>query len=194
VPEGDTLYRTAAVLREVLEGRVVIAARGRSDGVALGRVVGSHVDRVEAHGKHLLMGFSNGLTLHTHLRMHGSWHRYRTEERWRRGISHAVATIEVPGTVAVCFDAPTVELLDTRALGLHPALSALGPDLRIRAVSVTFNDGSFTAQVAGGPEVRFGTASDVAMKARVATAVLAALAGSPVKYVDVSVPAAPVSG
>jgi endonuclease-8 len=31
--------------------------------------------------------------------------------------------------VAVCFDAPTVELLDDRALAIHPALARLGPDL-----------------------------------------------------------------
>jgi endonuclease-8 len=92
-------------------------------------VVGSRVDRVESHGKHLLIGFDNGMTLHTHLRMNGSWHRYRAGERWQRSPSRAVAVIEVPGAVAVCFDAPTVELLDTRALAVHPALKALGPDL-----------------------------------------------------------------
>ena len=37
--------------------------------------------------------------------------------------------IEVPGSVAVCFDAPTVELFEQRAEGLHPALARLGPDL-----------------------------------------------------------------
>ena len=129
MPEGDTLFRTAAVLREVLAGRQVVAARGRPDGVPLGRVVGQVVDSVEAAGKHLLIGFSGGLTLHTHLRMHGSWHRYRAGERWRRSPSRAVAVIEVPAALAVCFDAPTVELIDTRALGLHPALAGLGPDL-----------------------------------------------------------------
>ena len=41
----------------------------------------------------------------------------------------AVAVIEVPGAVAVCFDAPTVELLDSRAVAIHPALRSLGPDL-----------------------------------------------------------------
>ncbi|MBA2275526.1 MAG: Fpg/Nei family DNA glycosylase [Chloroflexi bacterium] len=129
MPEGDTLFRTAAVLREVLAGRPVTAARGRPDGVALGRVVGSRVGRVEAAGKHLLISFSNGLSLHTHLRMNGSWHRYRTGEAWRRTPARAVAVVEVPGAVAVCFDAPTVELLDSRALAIHPALAALGPDL-----------------------------------------------------------------
>jgi endonuclease-8 len=129
MPEGDTLFRTATVLREVLQGKDVVAARGRADGAALARVVGSRVDRVDSHGKHLLIGFDNGLTLHTHMRMNGSWHRYRTAERWQRSPSRAVAVIEVPGAVAVCFDAPTVELIDTRALALHPSLRALGPDL-----------------------------------------------------------------
>jgi endonuclease-8 len=36
--------------------------------------------------------------------------------------------IETPRAVAVCFDAPTVELLETRALALHPALRSLGSD------------------------------------------------------------------
>jgi endonuclease VIII len=129
VPEGDTLFRTAAVLRQVLLGRLVSAARGRPDGVQLERVVGSTVTRVEAQGKHLLIDFSNGLTLHTHLRMHGSWHRYRPWETWKRSPSRAVAVIGTPNAVAVCFDAPTAELLETRALALHPQLSTLGPDL-----------------------------------------------------------------
>lgn len=129
MPEGDTLFRTATVLREVLAGKEVTAARGRPDGVALGRAVGSHVERVESVGKHLLISFSNGLSLHTHLRMNGSWHRYGSGERWRRSPARAVAVIEVSYAMAVCFDAPTVELLDSRALGLHPVLAALGPDL-----------------------------------------------------------------
>jgi endonuclease-8 len=37
--------------------------------------------------------------------------------------------LEVEGSVAVCFDAPVVELFEQRAEALHPSLSALGPDL-----------------------------------------------------------------
>jgi endonuclease VIII len=129
VPEGDTLHRTAEVLREALVGRPVTGARGRADGVALQRVVGDQVQRVEARGKHLLIDFSGGLTLHTHLRMHGSWHCYRAGERWLRSPARAVAVIETEQAVAVCFDAPTVELIDSRALALHPGLARLGPDL-----------------------------------------------------------------
>jgi hypothetical protein len=46
----------------------------------------------------------------------------------------------------------------------------------------------------GGPQVRFGAPTDIPTKARVAAAVLASLGGTPVQYVDVGVPAAPVSG
>jgi endonuclease-8 len=61
--------------------------------------------------------------------MNGSWHRYRPGERWRRSPARAVCVIETPAAVAVCFDAPVAELLETRALALHPALARLGPDL-----------------------------------------------------------------
>ena len=71
----------------------------------------------------------NGLELRTHLRMNGTWHRYRPGERWRRPAARAVLVLEVEGAVAVCFDAPVVELFEARAEGLHPALAPLGPDL-----------------------------------------------------------------
>jgi endonuclease-8 len=61
--------------------------------------------------------------------MNGSWHRYRPGERWRRPPSRARLVLEVPGAVAVCFDAPVVELFEERAEALHPSLSKLGPDL-----------------------------------------------------------------
>ena len=106
-----------------------MAARGRPGGAQLERLVGSAGRRrVTARGKHLLIDFDDGLTLHTHLGMHGSWHRYR-------GASAGVARRPGRGAardrsaVAVCFDAPVVELLEHRALALHPGLAGLGPDL-----------------------------------------------------------------
>jgi endonuclease-8 len=129
MPEGDTIYRTAQVMRRTLRGDILVAARGRAGGARLERVVGSRTSTVRSRGKHLLVGFDNGLTLHTHLGMNGSWHRYRPGERWREPPSNAVAVLETASALAVCFDAPTVELLETRALAIHPLLSRLGPDL-----------------------------------------------------------------
>ena len=131
MPEGDTLFRTAAGLRPYLVGRDVVAARAQGPGPVpqIQRVVGKRVDAVESQGKNLLIRFDGGLELRTHLRMNGSWHRYRPGERWRRPPGRARLVLEVDGSVAVCFDAPVVELFETRAEPLHPSLSQLGPDL-----------------------------------------------------------------
>jgi endonuclease-8 len=131
MPEGDTLFRTAAGLRPYLLGREVRAARVQGPGPVpqIHRVVGRRIDAIEAQGKNLLIRFDDGLELRTHLRMHGSWHRYRPGERWRRPPARARLVLDVDGSVAVCFDAPVVELFETRAEHLHPALARLGPDL-----------------------------------------------------------------
>ena len=129
MPEGDTLARIAAGLRPHLAGRTVTAARARVPGPQVQRVVGATIADVLASGKNLLIRFDNGLELRTHLRMRGTWHRYRPGEPWRRAPGRAVLVLEVPGAVAVCFDAPVVELFETRAEAIHPSLGRLGPDL-----------------------------------------------------------------
>jgi len=109
MPEGDTIHRTAAGLRPYLVGRLVLAASS-SRGADVGRLVGSTVTAVDTLGKNLLVRSSNGLTVRTHLRMNGSWHRYRPAEPWRLPASRAALVLEVEGAVAVCFDAPVVEV------------------------------------------------------------------------------------
>ena len=86
---------------------------------------GETVVAVRAEGKHLLVDFSGGLTLRTHLRMTGRWDLYRTDERWRRASSSARVVIEVPEWVAVCFSAPDVALSRRNRV----ATTHLGPDL-----------------------------------------------------------------
>jgi endonuclease VIII len=128
MPEGDTLYRTAADLRPHLVGRAILAARARVPGPRIHLIVGATVTEVLALGKNLLIRFSNGLEVRTHLRMNGIWHTYPTGARWRRAPARAVLVLEVEGAVAVCFDAPVVELLEVRAEALHAPLGGLGPD------------------------------------------------------------------
>ncbi|HEX6655705.1 MAG TPA: DNA-formamidopyrimidine glycosylase family protein [Candidatus Limnocylindria bacterium] len=134
MPEGDTIFRTATVLRRALLGGVVRRASAQP-GPGLSRVpdlsvlAGSTVEEVQSRGKHLLIGFSGGRWLRTHMRMKGSWHRYRPGEAWRLPTRRAVCVLETDTAVAVCFDAPVVELLTDAELARHDALRALGPDL-----------------------------------------------------------------
>ena len=131
MPEGDTIFRAAAGLRPYLVGRRVEDARANGPGPVpqVRRIVGREITAVDALGKNLLIRFDNGLELRTHLRMKGVWHRYRPGERWHMPPSRASLVLEVPGAVAVCFDAPVVELLEQRAETLHEPLAGLGPDL-----------------------------------------------------------------
>ena len=87
------------------------------------------IERVESHGKHLEIVWDDGLVLHTHLRLSGSWHLYRVGERWRRPMDHMRVVIEVADWVAVCFDAPVVETYREYDRFRHPGFGRLGPDL-----------------------------------------------------------------
>lgn len=116
-------------MRAWLVGREVTAAR-TTTGAAVARLVGETVEEVQARGKHLLVRFTGNLTLHSHMQMTGSWHVYSTGDRWRRPAHEARIVLDVTGDrVAVCFNAPTVEVIERRAEHLHPALARLGPDV-----------------------------------------------------------------
>src|SRR3954467_12697537 len=131
MPEGDTIFRTAVSLRRWIEGRVVTAASSPVRGAPLERVVGTTVEAVETRGKHLLIRFSSGDVLHTHMRMNGAWHVYPAGERWRKPADDARIVLEAGERVAVCFNAPVVELLRRREEPVHPGLKGLGPDVLV---------------------------------------------------------------
>jgi endonuclease-8 len=131
MPEGDVLFRTAVTLQKWLAGREVTDAT-----TAARLMVGRKVEKVEANGKHLLMRFDSGHVLHTHLRMTGSWHVYKAGERWQRPPSQAKVSVTCGERVAVCFNAPVVELLAPGAEENHPSLAGLGPDVLDRPIDL----------------------------------------------------------
>ncbi|MDQ1437885.1 MAG: endonuclease [Acidimicrobiaceae bacterium] len=131
MPEGDTIFRTARSLGQWLEGREITAARTTAAAVPAAKLVGQRVTGVEAKAKHLLIRFDSGVVLHTHMRMTGAWHVYRAGERWRKPAYQARVVLEAGERVAVCFNAPVVELLAKRGEEVHPALTRLGPDVLV---------------------------------------------------------------
>ena len=136
MPEGDVLFRTAVTLRRWLVGETVTGARSRVPGLATARIVGRRIEAVDARGKHLLIRFEDGPVLHTHMRMTGSWHAYRAGDRWRRPERQARLVIEAGDRVAVCFNAPVIELLAPQAERVHPSLGRLGPDVLAEPLDV----------------------------------------------------------
>jgi endonuclease-8 len=128
VPEGDTIHRTACALRTALVGKPM----ERFDAPRLVGPVphaGRMIEKVASHGKHLEITWDDGLVLHTHMRMTGSWHLYRVGEKWRRPYRQLRASIETSDWVAVCFNAPVVETYRVPDRRRHPGMGRLGPDL-----------------------------------------------------------------
>ena len=97
-PEGDSIARMARVLNAALAGQTVTRFDGRTAPLTSGRdardPTGVTLTHVDARGKHLLMHFSDGRLLRSHMRMHGSWHLYRPGERWRAPASAVRAVID----------------------------------------------------------------------------------------------------
>ncbi len=129
MPEGDTIFRAARTLDRALGQREVLSARSTVARVRADSLVGARILGVEARGKHLLIHFADGRALHSHMGMHGSWHIYRPGERWQRPPAQGRCVLETDAFVAVCFGAPTLELLSRAALREHEQLRKLGPDL-----------------------------------------------------------------
>jgi endonuclease VIII len=125
LPEGDTIWRTAAALRRRIAGKVVRDARPQ----AIARLKGRQVKAVDPNGKHLVISFEGGIALHSHMGMTGSWHTYQPGERWRQPAWRATVVLGFDDVVAVCFAAPVMELVrDARSPVAH-----LGPDILAEA-------------------------------------------------------------
>jgi endonuclease-8 len=130
VPEGDTVYRTAVHLDEALAGRVLTRCDIRVPQHAAVDFTGQTVEGVVARGKHLLTRVG-AASIHTHLKMEGSWHIYRHGTAWRRPAHQARIILENADWVTVGFDLGTVEIVprdkEDEVVG-HLGPDLLGPD------------------------------------------------------------------
>src|SRR6202012_2912855 len=73
MPEGDVVWQTARRLHQALAGRPLTRSDFRVPQLATADLSGDVVTETVSRGKHLLTRTRGGLTVHTHLRMDGSW-------------------------------------------------------------------------------------------------------------------------
>jgi|SRR5580698_449185 endonuclease-8 len=73
MPEGDTVWRTARQLQDALAGRVLTRSDFRVPRYATVSLAGRAVAEAISRGKHLLIRVDGDVTVHTHLKMDGSW-------------------------------------------------------------------------------------------------------------------------
>jgi endonuclease VIII len=153
VPEGDTVWLAARRLHDALSGSVLTRSDFRVPALATADLSGRLVTGVVSRGKHLLTRVEDDLTLHTHLRMDGSWHLYRLGERRRGGPEWQIRVLlETQGWQAVGYRLPVVELLaraeEERAVG-HLGPDLLGPD---------WDEAEAVRRLGGRPEREVGDA------------------------------------
>jgi endonuclease-8 len=127
MPEGDTIFRAAATLSARLVGREILRWSSTVPSLLRSHMLGRKIVRVDAVGKNLFIVFDDGRALHTHMRMHGSWHIYPQTVSPRNFPGTAKVIIEVDGCVAVCFSAPVVRMLSGPEV--QREVDSLGPDV-----------------------------------------------------------------
>jgi endonuclease-8 len=126
VPEGDTVYQTALRLTEALGGATLRRAELRHPRLSTVDLVGRAVDRVRSVGKHLFVRFDNGVSLHNHLGMDGSWRLFDPGRRapvghWTRVL------LATDGRLALGQNLKELALVRTAEEGR--LVDHLGPDL-----------------------------------------------------------------
>ncbi|MEU3340967.1 DNA-formamidopyrimidine glycosylase family protein [Streptomyces sp. NPDC006668] len=132
MPEGDTVWQTARRLHGALAGKVLTRSDLRVPKYATADLTGRTVLDVTPRGKHLLTRVEGGLTLHSHLKMDGSWKVFANGRRWTGGPSHQIRVIlGNEDHTAVGYRLPVLELMRTsdeqRVVG-HLGPDLLGPD------------------------------------------------------------------
>ncbi|MGV0834418.1 endonuclease VIII Nei2 [Mycolicibacterium thermoresistibile] len=131
MPEGDTVWHTAAVLRTGLAGKTLTRCDIRVPRYATVDLTGHVVDEVLSRGKHLFIRAGDA-SIHSHLKMEGSWRVSPIDRPSRAG--HRIRILLEAGTApdtepvqAVGIDLGKLEILDRR----HDmdVVAHLGPDL-----------------------------------------------------------------
>jgi endonuclease-8 len=146
MPEGDSVYREARQQNAALRGSVLTGCDIRVPRYATVDLTGETVHEVVSRGKHLLHRIGSW-TLHTHLKMEGTWHVYRAGEKWRRPAFTARAILETDRAQAVGFSLGVTEILPT--VEEATVVGHLGPDL----LGADWNAAEAVRRVETNPEV-----------------------------------------
>ena len=154
MPEGDTIRSAAnriaaALIDKDIESIQTPHPRFGKDRWP-DRLSGRRVRAVDAHGKHLLMRFEGGLTIHSHLRMGGAWGIYPRGKRWHRGAHRAWLVIRTADHEVVQFDGPVLELMTDGRSRFDKRIALLGPDV----LAPEFDDAAFLRRVRDDDQTR----------------------------------------
>lgn len=126
MPEGDTVWLTARNLNLAIGGAELTGCDIRVPAFATVDLSGDTVHEVVSVGKHLLHRIGEH-SIHSHLKMEGSWHLYKPETPWRRPAWSARAVLTTADWTTVGFQLGIVEVVRTE--DESTVVGHLGPDL-----------------------------------------------------------------
>jgi endonuclease-8 len=126
MPEGDTVHLTARQQNAALAGHALTGFDVRVPAFATVDLTGETVREVVARGKHLFHRIGD-LSLHTHLKMEGTWQLYRPGQRWTRPAFQARVVLTTADLQSVGFELGITEVL--RTAEEDRVVGYLGPDL-----------------------------------------------------------------
>lgn len=126
MPEGDTVFQTAQRQNAALAGVVLTGFELRVPKFAAADLRGETVHEVVAVGKHLFHRIGDW-SLHTHLKMEGTWRLVAPGGRWPKPAFQARAVLHAASITSIGFELGITELL-TRTEE-HSVTERLGPDL-----------------------------------------------------------------
>jgi endonuclease VIII len=126
MPEGDVVWRTARQLDAALSGQVLTRSDFRVPRFATTNLAGRAVRETVSRGKHILTRVDGEITVHTHLRMDGSWRIRRASGYPPR--DHRIRLVLANATwQAIGYLLGIVELVPTARE--DAVVGYLGPDL-----------------------------------------------------------------
>lgn len=129
MPEGDTVFRTARRLHQALAGRPLTTCDLRWGEAATLDLTGRDTLEVVSRGKHVLHRLQGGWTIHSHLRMDGSWRVLPAREATAARVSAPTIRAVVGSDEWVCLGV-RLGMLDAIRTEAEPSLVGhLGPDL-----------------------------------------------------------------
>ena len=154
MPEGDTIKYAARRISSALLGRDIESVETPHPRHAMDRwperLAGRRLRAVDTHGKHLMLRFDGGLTLHSHLRMTGMWGVYERGRRWRRGRHRAWLVLRAGDHEVVQFDGPVLELMTDGRSRFDQRIAGLGPDV----LADEFDDAKFLRRLREDDQTR----------------------------------------
>lgn len=126
MPEGDTVFLSATRLHRAMAGALLTKSDFRVPQYATVDLSNRTVTEITSLGKHMFWRIDDDLSLHTHFKMEGSWHLYRTGEKWRSPGWQARVVLTTEKWTGVGFNIPVIDLTSRDE---EPGFVAhLGPD------------------------------------------------------------------